>query len=103
MSAKFAPVECPEPRLLRAFRDGIARAFEKGVELEQEERHSFSVEPTDAVVRLRGRLRMPDAPAIWTEVREATSKAKKGALTIDLSGAEAIDGGVMSLLVALRT
>lgn len=76
------------------------------MELEQEERQervSFTVEPTDAVIRLKGRLRMPDAPAIWTAVRESTAKAKKGNLTIDLSDATAIDGGVMSLLVALRT
>jgi phospholipid/cholesterol/gamma-HCH transport system permease protein len=78
------------------------------VELEQEERQervSFSVEPKDEVIHLKGRLRMQDAPAIWTEVREATERAPKGkrALTIDLSEATAIDGGVMSLLVALRT
>ena len=67
------------------------------------ERHSFAVEPRDNVIRLTGNLRMPDAPALWREVRAVTDKAKKGALTIDLSGAQAIDGGVMSLLVALRT
>ncbi|MBX3225957.1 MAG: MlaE family lipid ABC transporter permease subunit [Labilithrix sp.] len=67
------------------------------------ERPSFEVEPKGSVIRLAGRLRMPDAPALWKEVRAATDEAKKGSLTIDLSDATAIDGGVMSLLVALRT
>lgn len=73
------------------------------VEHETQDRVSFSVEPKQNVVRLTGKLRMPDAPAIWKEVRSATDAAKKGALTIDLSDATEIDGGVMSLLVALRT
>jgi phospholipid/cholesterol/gamma-HCH transport system permease protein len=77
------------------------------VELEQEERQervSFSVEPKDEVIHLEGRLRMHDAPAIWNAVRDATKSLPKHqrALTLDLSGATAIDGGVMSLLVALR-
>lgn len=70
---------------------------------ESDDRKSFVVEPEGAVIRLSGRLRMPDAPLLWTEIREATAKAKKGSLTFDLSRVDAIDGGVMSLLVALRT
>lgn len=72
-------------------------------DLETSERVSFAVEPANETVRLSGKLRMPDAPAIWKEVRAATDKVKKGNLTIDLADAKEIDGGVMSLLVALRT
>lgn len=69
----------------------------------RQEHASFSVAPEDAVIRLSGKLRMPDAPAIWRDVRAAAGRAKRGALTLDLSEATEIDGGVMSLLVALRT
>lgn len=73
------------------------------VEQSEADRVSFSVEPKGTTLRLAGKLRMADAPAIWREVRAATGRARKGPLAIDLSDATEIDGGVMSLLVALRT
>jgi phospholipid/cholesterol/gamma-HCH transport system permease protein len=62
-----------------------------------------AIEEHDHVVRLRGELRMREAQAIWKGVRAITDRVKAGAVTLDLSEATAIDGGVMSLLVALRT
>ena len=47
---------------------------------------------------------MPDAPAIWRELHGCTVGANKGQkLAIDLSEATTVDGGIMALLVALRT
>ncbi len=62
----------------------------------------FAFERSGNVLRLSGALQMPDAPGIWKDLRGATAKERAGQLTIDLSQATAIDGGVMSLLVALR-
>ena len=53
-------------------------------------------------IRLAGDLRMHDAAAIWKDLRAETKDAK-GAVQFDLRGVQAADGGVMALLVELRT
>ena len=53
-------------------------------------------------IRLAGDLRMHDAAAIWRDLREQTRGAT-GAVHFDLRGVHAADGGVMALLVELRT
>lgn len=63
----------------------------------------FGLDRTDGTVRLRGELRIPQAAALWRELHRLTSGAERGPLAIDLSGARAIDGAVMALLVALRS
>jgi phospholipid/cholesterol/gamma-HCH transport system permease protein len=67
----------------------------------------FAIRAQDGALQLSGGLRMNHAPEIWRELRKVTESASKtttsgSSLRIDLSRAEAIDGGVMSLLVALR-
>jgi phospholipid/cholesterol/gamma-HCH transport system permease protein len=63
---------------------------------------AFAIERAPGALRLSGTLSMPQAPAIWRELREATRSLKRGQLAIELSQVDALDGGVMSLLVALR-
>ena len=58
--------------------------------------------PNDHLLRLSGSLSMNEAPAIWRELREATKALRRGRCDIDLSRATKVDGGMMSLLVALR-
>ena len=62
----------------------------------------YTVEKDGATIRLIGDLRMHDASAIWKSVRSQTDGAS-GALTFDLSRVNAADGGVMALLVELRS
>jgi phospholipid/cholesterol/gamma-HCH transport system permease protein len=50
---------------------------------------------------LDGDLRMRDASSIWRALRDETRETK-GALTIDVANVNAIDGGIVSLVVALR-
>lgn len=63
----------------------------------------FVLERSAEVLRVAGDLRMEDAGEIWSELRRLTRQDKQGALAIDLSGVRAVDGGVMALLVALRS
>jgi len=65
-----------------------------------ETRHAILLEGERLV--LEGELLMRDASAIWRSLRSATDRAN-GALAIDVSKATAIDGGIVSLLVALRS
>jgi phospholipid/cholesterol/gamma-HCH transport system permease protein len=66
-----------------------------------------TVETTFAIARdgdrlvLEGELAMREASAIWRGLRHATREETR-ALTVDVSGVKAIDGGIVSLLVALR-
>jgi phospholipid/cholesterol/gamma-HCH transport system permease protein len=53
-------------------------------------------------VCLSGDLRMHDAAAIWRDVRKETDSAS-GTVVFDLSNVQAADGGVVALLVELRT
>ncbi len=62
----------------------------------------YTIEKDGATIRLTGDLRMHDASAIWKSVRSQTDGAS-GALTFDLSKVNAADGGVMALLVELRS
>ncbi len=76
----------------------------------QPEHFSVSVEPS--AVRLRGELLMENAAAIWTDLRRAANelggkkrpfkRTARRSVEIDLSDVEKVDGGVMSLLIALR-
>ena len=51
---------------------------------------------------MSGKLKTADAGRIWAQLTK-TLESAKGSLTFDLSGAESIDGGVMSLLVQSRS
>ncbi|HSO40668.1 MAG TPA: MlaE family lipid ABC transporter permease subunit [Labilithrix sp.] len=62
----------------------------------------YTIEKEGSTIRLGGDLRMHDASAIWRSIRSQTDDAS-GALTIDLSKVHAADGGVMALLVELRS
>ena len=53
-------------------------------------------------IRLAGDLRMHDAASIWKDLRKETKDAA-GTLHLDLRSVQAADGGVMALLVELRT
>ncbi len=69
--------------------------------------HSLSPEPYQiqkegSTIRLSGELRMHDASAIWRDVRKQTDGVS-GALAFDLSEVRTADGGVMALLVDLRS
>jgi phospholipid/cholesterol/gamma-HCH transport system permease protein len=59
---------------------------------------AWRLERIQGGVRLVGRLRTPDAPALVDAVREATGGIEEP--TIDLSGVEELDGGVVALLCA---
>jgi phospholipid/cholesterol/gamma-HCH transport system permease protein len=62
----------------------------------------YTIEVDGTTIRLTGDLRMHDASAIWKTVRAETEGAS-GSLVFDLSRVSAADGGVMALLVELRT
>jgi phospholipid/cholesterol/gamma-HCH transport system permease protein len=62
------------------------------------ETEAWRLDRTKGGVRLVGRLRTPDAPALVDAVREATAGIEEP--TIDLSGVEQLDGGVVALLCA---
>jgi phospholipid/cholesterol/gamma-HCH transport system permease protein len=62
----------------------------------------YTIEKDGATIRLVGDLRMHDASAIWRTVRKEAEGAS-GQLTFDLSKVNAADGGVMALLVELRS
>lgn len=65
-------------------------------------REQFAIERSDGVIHLKGDLRLSHAPAIWRELRRIGDSLSGGELSIDLSGASAVDGTVMALVVALR-
>jgi phospholipid/cholesterol/gamma-HCH transport system permease protein len=55
-------------------------------------------------IRLSGALRTPDAAAIWRTLRGLAHDVRPGArIEIDLSAVPAVDGGVMALLIELRS
>jgi phospholipid/cholesterol/gamma-HCH transport system permease protein len=54
-------------------------------------------------IRLAGDLRMHDAAAIWKDLRKETKEVSSGTVQFDLRSVQAADGGVMALLVELRT
>jgi phospholipid/cholesterol/gamma-HCH transport system permease protein len=54
-------------------------------------------------IRLAGDLRMHDAAAIWKDLRKETKDVASGTVQFDLRSVQAADGGVMALLVELRT
>jgi phospholipid/cholesterol/gamma-HCH transport system permease protein len=62
----------------------------------------YAIEADGSTIRLSGDLRMHDASSIWRDVHTKIAGAS-GALTFDLSKVNAADGGVMALLVELRT
>jgi len=53
-------------------------------------------------IRLSGDLRMNDASAIWRDIRRETA-GDSGTVVFDLSKVDAADGGVMALLVEVRS
>jgi phospholipid/cholesterol/gamma-HCH transport system permease protein len=52
-------------------------------------------------IHVVGELRMDDAAAIWRDLRQATAAEASG-VVFDLSNVNAVDGGVMALLVEVR-
>lgn len=62
---------------------------------------NFEVALTGDTLRLAGDLRLTDAPAIWRRLRRDLAGVA-APLTIDLAEARVIDGGILSLLGALR-
>jgi phospholipid/cholesterol/gamma-HCH transport system permease protein len=58
----------------------------------------WQIDHVEGGVRLAGRLRTPDAPAIVEAIRQATAGVE--APTIDLAGVTEVDGGVVALLRA---
>jgi phospholipid/cholesterol/gamma-HCH transport system permease protein len=62
----------------------------------------YTIEKDGSTIRIAGDLRMHDASAIWRDVR-AQVEGASGTLTFDLSKVNAADGGVMALLVELRS
>jgi len=71
--------------------------------LRKDEDRAFAIERRDGTLRLGGDLLLPDAAAIWRELHRTTDGLNPGPLTIDLSRANAIDGAVTALIVALRS
>ena len=51
---------------------------------------------------LAGDLRMANATLVWRTLRQLATEHQGGRLDFDLSGAVAVDGAIMSLLVDLR-
>jgi phospholipid/cholesterol/gamma-HCH transport system permease protein len=62
----------------------------------------YQVVRDGSTIRLAGDLRMHDAAAIWKDLRKETKDAS-GDLQFDLRSVHAADGGIMALLVELRT
>ena len=63
---------------------------------------AYQVQREGDKIRLAGDLRMHDAASIWRDLRNETKDAS-GRISFDLSSVQAADGGVMALLVELRT
>jgi phospholipid/cholesterol/gamma-HCH transport system permease protein len=62
----------------------------------------YQIQKEGSTIRLSGELRTHDASAIWRDVCKQTDGVS-GALAFDLSEVRATDGGVMALLVDLRS
>ncbi len=62
----------------------------------------YQIRKEGSTIRLSGELRMHDASAIWRKLCKQTDGVS-GALELDLSEVRAADGGVMALLVELRS
>jgi len=63
---------------------------------------AYQVVNDAGTIRLAGDLRMVDAASIWKDLRKETEKSS-GTVVFDLRGVTAADGGVVALLVELRT
>jgi phospholipid/cholesterol/gamma-HCH transport system permease protein len=63
---------------------------------------TYRVRREGDTIRLVGDLSIHDAAAIWKDVRKETEGAS-GTMVFDLSNVHAADGGVIALLVELRT
>jgi phospholipid/cholesterol/gamma-HCH transport system permease protein len=63
----------------------------------------FSAEIGQGQLHLGGRLVLAEAPALWRTLRGLASRARRGALDLDLSRVETLDGAALSLLLALRS
>jgi phospholipid/cholesterol/gamma-HCH transport system permease protein len=62
---------------------------------------AFEITSSNGRLSLSGELRIADAAPIWRELRR-DEQSISGPLTIDLAGARVVDGGILSLLFALR-
>jgi phospholipid/cholesterol/gamma-HCH transport system permease protein len=62
----------------------------------------YQIQKEGSTIRLSGELRLHDASAIWRDVCQQT-EGVSGALAFDLSEVRVADGGVMALLVDLRS
>lgn len=63
---------------------------------------SYTIDKEGSTLRFAGDLRMHDASVIWREVRKQTEQAS-GSLTLDMAKVNTVEGGVMALLVELRS
>src|SRR5271170_7078860 len=55
-------------------------------------------------LRLKGRLTLPDAGALWRELRGHVAELAQGAaLNFDMEQVETVDGGALALLVHVRS
>ncbi|HRI51435.1 MAG TPA: MlaE family lipid ABC transporter permease subunit [Pseudomonadota bacterium] len=60
--------------------------------------------PEELTLRLKGRLSLAEAAALWTELNDHIRPITRGqTLNFDMSGVEIVDGGAMALLVQLRS
>lgn len=60
--------------------------------------------PEELTLRLKGRLSLAEAAALWAELSEHIRPITRGqTLNFDMSGVEVVDGGAMALLVQLRS
>jgi phospholipid/cholesterol/gamma-HCH transport system permease protein len=61
------------------------------------------VGPEELLLRLKGRLTLADAAALWTELSDHVRPIARGqTLNFEMSEVEVVDGGAMALLVQLR-
>jgi phospholipid/cholesterol/gamma-HCH transport system permease protein len=63
---------------------------------------TYQIQSGGGSIHLSGELRMHDAVAIWRDLRKQTDHPSDP-IVFDLSDVQAADGGVVSLLVELRT
>lgn len=60
--------------------------------------------PEELTLRLKGRLSLAEAAALWGELSDHIRPITRGqTLNFDMSGVEVVDGGAMALLVQLRS
>lgn len=62
----------------------------------------FAIERHARALRLSGELRLADAAEVWRKLRNVEPGEGEVRVDLDLTGAEVVDGAIMSLLVEIR-